>query len=90
MAALLCDELVTLILLELERADRVQASATCRAWRRATPQLLSRCGAPCRAVLRRRCRVHVEVTCPGCCSRVDAAAPTGEWAAFTCANSTCS
>ena len=90
MAALLCDELVCLVLSQLEPANRVQASATCRAWRDAAPQLLAPCGATCNAILTRRRRVNVDVTCPGCCSRVDAVAPTGEWAAFTCANPRCS
>ena len=86
----LCDELLFEILNLLPVAERAKVSTVCRSWCRAKPQLLSRGGAPCRAVLRRRCRVHVEVTCPGCCSRVDAAAPTGEWAALTCANPRCS
>eukprot|EP00966_Prymnesium_polylepis_P264882 6119273-Prymnesium_polylepis.1 len=90
MAALLCDELVTLILLELERADRAQASAVCHSWRRATPQLLSRCGAPCRVVVTGRHKVNVDVACPHCLNRVDTMPVlTRGWAAFACGNARC-
>jgi hypothetical protein len=90
MAALLCDELVCLVLSHLESADCAQASATCRTWRRSKPQLLSRCGAPCRVVVTRRHKVNVDVACPHCLNRVDTMPVlTRGWAAFACGNARC-